>query len=93
MTRWGFYPNQLIFALHKHRPASESLRAFASSLPLSSENLSKLSLCDLVEETIDLAQGNYSNNNLFIPVLQSLEIVISDDTGAKLAETNFGIDM
>jgi hypothetical protein len=67
---------------------------FASTLPLAGENsLQPLSLYDLINEIVELAQANYSNNNLFIPILQSLEIVISDDTGAKLADTKPGTNM
>lgn len=61
-------------------------------LPPSSTNGS-LSLSTLCEEIFTLARENYQQNQLFIPILTTLEIILDDELSAALSETSSGLEM
>lgn len=69
------------------------MKAFMQSLSISTPNPDVLSATSFLEEILSFGRVNYQQNQLFIPILNTLETVLSEDVAIPLSQTGPGLDL
>lgn len=70
----------------QQKPASTGLKAYAASLPATSAGSGQIDLETLITLLLTLGKENYATNQLYIPVMLSLELLMDDDIASELSK-------
>ncbi|KAF8583340.1 ARM repeat-containing protein [Ramaria rubella] len=73
------------------RPVATSLASYVGSLPIGSKPASGLDLVTITNDVLDLARKNLTSNQLVIPVLQTLDVLLDTGVLEKLSNDAAGI--
>ncbi|KAF8510075.1 TBCD protein [Hysterangium stoloniferum] len=73
------------------RPVAICLANFANSLPLAVDDDSGLDVVGITQNILELSRRNLSSNQIVIPVLQTLDILIDAGVFVKLCESPRGV--
>jgi hypothetical protein len=78
------------FISRQQRPAASSMVGYAQSLPISDPQAA-YDLLGLVDDLIGYAESHFTSNSVVLPVLQTLNILLSEDALARFSHNAEGL--
>ena len=78
--------------LIQQRPVTASLVAYARSLPICATQSSGYDQCRLAQDLVTQASRNLASNNVVVPVLQTVNVLLESEVFEELSDDPAGLE-